>query len=183
MKYSKTNIEGLLILEPVVHQDDRGYFFESFRQDFWRHLGIPKDFVQENQAFSTFGALRGLHLQTGEYAQSKLVRVTQGEVLDVVVDLRVGSTTYGLSFSIRLSAENHLQMYIPRGFAHGYVVLSNTAIFQYKCDNYYNKGAESGLRYDDPDLSIDWILSKDQLVISEKDRLLPLLSEFHTLTP
>ncbi len=177
MEIITTPIRDVLLITPRVFNDSRGYFFESFRQDLMEAQGINSVFVQDNQAFSTYGTLRGLHFQSGQYAQSKLVRVTQGEVLDVIVDLRRDSATYGQSFSIRLSEENNLQMYVPRGFAHGYVVLSPSALFQYKCDNYYHKLAEGGIRFDDPDLDIDWIVPKERLLISEKDQILPLLRE------
>ena len=171
MEIITTPIRDVLLITPRVFNDSRGYFFESFRQDLMEAQGINSVFVQDNQAFSTYGTLRGLHFQSGQYAQSKLVRATQGEVLDVIVDLRPDSATYGQSFSVRLSAENNLQMYVPRGFAHGYVVLSPTALFQYKCDNYYHKSAEGGIRFDDPDLDIDWMVPKERLLISEKDHV------------
>jgi dTDP-4-dehydrorhamnose 3,5-epimerase len=175
MSFIQTPIEGLLIFEPRVFLDDRGYFFESFNQKTWEAAGLPVQFVQDNQARSTRGVLRGLHFQTGEWAQAKLVRVTEGEVLDVVVDLRDGSATYGQWYSIRLSAENKKQLFVPRGFAHGYLVLSETAEFVYKCDNYYAKAYEGGVRYDDPGLKIDWEFDLDQVIVSEKDLALPYL--------
>ena len=176
MTITSTPIKGLIILTPRIFNDDRGYFFESFNEaSFKDAIGYPVQFVQDNQSFSTKGVLRGLHLQKGKHAQSKLVRVTQGEVLDVAVDLRKGSATYGQHYSVLLSAENHQQLFIPRGFAHGFVVLSNTAIFQYKCDHYYNKQAEDGLHYADPDLAINWSLPQDELLVAEKDMELPFL--------
>jgi dTDP-4-dehydrorhamnose 3,5-epimerase len=175
MSILTTPIEGLLVFEPAVHYDDRGYFFESFNQRHWEAAGVHTQFVQDNQARSTCGVLRGLHYQTGEHAQAKLVRVTEGEVLDVVVDLRPQSATYGQWYSIRLSAENKRQMLVPRGFAHGYLVLTDTAEFQYKCDNFYNKSAEGGLRFDDPTLRIDWEFDLNQVIVSEKDLQLPFL--------
>lgn len=177
MPFTTTDIEGILIFEPRIFNDDRGYFFESFRSSYFEDVGINAPFVQDNEAFSTKGALRGLHYQFGEFAQAKLVRVIVGEVLDVVVDLRPSSKSYGKHFKIRLSGDNHRQMYVPRGFAHGYLVLSDTAVFCYKCDNYYSKAHESGLRYDDPALRIDWEFPLEELKISEKDLDLPVLGE------
>jgi dTDP-4-dehydrorhamnose 3,5-epimerase len=178
MTITPTPIQGCIILTPRIFKDERGYFFESFNaQSFNDAVGYEVDFVQDNQSYSTKGVLRGLHLQKGKHSQSKLVRVTQGEVLDVVVDLRKGSPTYGQQFSVRLSENNHQQLFIPRGFAHGFVVLSESAIFQYKCDNYYNKASEGGLHYADPDLNIDWCMLVDELVVSEKDLELPFLKD------
>ena len=177
MPVSPTPIANLLVFEPRVFPDDRGYFYESYNRRTWEEAGVHLDFVQDNQARSTRGVLRGLHYQVGEMAQSKLVRVTEGEVLDVVVDLRPGSDTYGQWYSIRLSAENKRQLLVPRGFAHGYLVLSDTAEFQYKCDNYYSKPHEGGIRYDDPTLGIDWEFDLSQVLVSEKDLLLPGFGE------
>lgn len=173
MPISTVDIEGILIFTPRIFTDDRGYFYESFRADQYADFGIIKPFVQENQAYSTRGALRGLHYQTGEMAQAKLVRVIVGEVLDVAVDLRPTSKTYGKVYSIILSGDNHKQMYVPRGFAHGYLVLSDEAIFTYKCDNYYSKQHEGGIRYDDPLLNIDWQMEDAELILSEKDLEVP----------
>lgn len=173
MIFHPTPIEGLLVFEPRVFKDSRGYFFESFNQKIWEQQGITRPFVQDNQARSTRGVLRGLHYQRGEMSQAKLVRVTQGEVLDVAVDLREGSKTYGQWFAQRLSAKNKLQMYVPRGFAHGYVVLSATAEFFYKCDNFYSKAHEGGIRFDCPNLKIDWEFDLSQVLVSEKDLVLP----------
>lgn len=164
-----TFIEGLKIIEPRVFEDSRGYFFESYNKSQLLAQGLDYTFVQDNQSFSSFGVLRGLHFQTGEYAQSKLVRVLQGEILDVVVDLRPGSETYLKHYSIKLSHTNKLQLIVPKGFAHGFVVLSDTAEVLYKCDNYYHPASEGGLMYDDPALGIDWILNKEQLIINHKD--------------
>jgi dTDP-4-dehydrorhamnose 3,5-epimerase len=175
MAFSETPIPGLLIFEPSVFHDERGYFFESYNRRVWAEVGITADFVQMNQARSTRGILRGLHYQVGEMAQAKLVRVVEGEVLDVAVDLRDGSPTYGKWYGVRLSAENKLQMFVPRGFAHGYVVLSETAEFLYQCDNYYSRAHEGGLRYDDPSLAIDWGFDLEKVVVSEKDVALPFL--------
>ncbi len=178
MTITKTAIEGLIILTPRVFNDDRGYFFESYNiTAFNDAVGYPVNFVQDNQSFSTKGVLRGLHLQKGEHSQAKLVRVTEGEVLDVAVDLRSGSATYGQYQSVLLSAQNNQQLFIPRGFAHGFIVLSDTAVFQYKCDNYYNKQAEGGLHYADRDINIDWQMSTDDLNVSDKDRELPFLKD------
>jgi dTDP-4-dehydrorhamnose 3,5-epimerase len=176
MTIETTPLAGCVVLIPRVFNDDRGYFFESFNEKTFNELtGTNTHFVQDNQSFSTKGVLRGLHLQKGEHAQAKLVRVTKGEVLDVAVDLRKGSPTYGKSHAVRLSAQNNHQFFIPRGFAHGFVVLSDEAVFQYKCDNYYNKQAEGGLHYGDPELGIDWILNSDEFLVSEKDEVLPTL--------
>jgi dTDP-4-dehydrorhamnose 3,5-epimerase len=177
MAFSETPIPGLLIFEPSVFHDERGYFFESYNRRVWAEVGITADFVQMNQARSTRGILRGLHYQVGEMAQAKLVRVVEGEVLDVAVDLREGSSTYGQWFGVRLSAENKRQMFVPRGFAHGYVVLSETAEFLYQCDNYYSKAHEGGLRYDDPSLAIDWAFDLGKVVVSEKDVALPFFGK------
>lgn len=175
MPFIETPISGLLVFEPKVFYDDRGYFFESFNARTWTEVGVDTPFVQDNQSRSTVGVLRGLHFQTGEMAQAKLVRVIEGEVLDVVVDIREGSPTYGQWYSIRLSNENKRQMYVPRGFAHGYVVLSDTAEFAYKCDNYYSKAHEGGIKFDDPNLAIDWEFDLAQVIVSEKDLILPYL--------
>ena len=178
MTVTTTPLEGCFIVSPHVFMDDRGYFFESYNTEkFNKAVGAEINFVQDNQSFSTKGVLRGLHLQKGEYAQSKLVRVTAGEVLDIAVDLRKNSKTYGHFFSILLSDANQLQFFIPRGFAHGFLVLSDTAIFQYKCDNYYNKASECGVHYADPSLAIDWGLPDSELIVSEKDKELPFLKD------
>jgi dTDP-4-dehydrorhamnose 3,5-epimerase len=178
MNLQPTPLAGCFIIEPKVFGDERGYFFESFNQDKFQELtGCNTRFVQDNQSFSTKGVLRGLHFQKGESAQAKLVRVVKGEVLDVAVDLRAGSKTYGKHFSLKISEKNNLQLFIPKGFAHGFVVLSDHAIFQYKCDNYYDKAAEGGIHYADPDLNIDWILPKDVLIVSGKDLELPYLAK------
>lgn len=176
MKITKTNLDGCLVLEPTVFNDDRGYFFESFNVNrFNEAVGHKINFVQDNQSFSSKGVVRALHYQLGDYAQAKLVRVLSGVVLDVAVDLRESSKTFGKHFSIELSAENKKQLFIPRGFAHGFSVLSDTAEFFYKCDNYYNKQAEGGIIYSDPTLNIDWKLSKEKIKVSEKDLELPTL--------
>lgn len=171
MKIEETPLQDCVVIHDTVFTDDRGYFFESFNaQKFQDLTGVSAQFVQDNQSSSTRGVLRGLHMQTGESAQAKLVRVLEGSVLDVAVDLRKYSSTFGKSFAIELTAENHKQLYIPRGFAHGFVVLSDKAVFFYKCDNLYNKASELGIMYDDNDLKIDWQLPKDELMLSEKDK-------------
>ncbi len=177
MPFIKTDFPGLIVFEPKVFGDHRGYFYESYNANSFKEGGIAADFVQDNQARSTYGVLRGLHYQLGEHAQAKLVRVIEGSVLDVVVDLREGSPTYGQSYGIELSAENKKQLFVPRGFAHGYVVLSETAEFFYKCDNFYNKESEGGLIYNDPQLKIDWRVDLSKAQLSEKDLILPVLGE------
>jgi dTDP-4-dehydrorhamnose 3,5-epimerase len=176
MPFQTTHISGLIVFEPAVFQDERGYFFESYNRRVWAEAGITTEFVQDNQARSTRGVLRGLHYQVGEMAQAKLVRVVEGEVLDVAVDIREGSPTRGQWFSIRLSAENKRQLLVPRGFAHGYIVLSETAEFVYKCDNFYSKAHEGGIRFDDPTLNINWEFDLSKALVSEKDLALPFLS-------
>lgn len=179
MQVEETKLKGCFIIEPQIFKDSRGYFFESFNeQKFEEATGHNGHFVQDNQSLSSYGVIRGLHLQKGEHAQAKLVRVLQGKVLDVAVDLRLGSATFGEWVAVVLSAENNRQLYIPRGFGHGFSVLSEQAIFAYKCDNNYNKGAEVGIYYDDPILKIDWQIEKGKEIISEKDSILPLFSEF-----
>ena len=177
MPVLETPIPGLFVFEPKVFVDDRGYFFESYNRCIWEEAGVTTVFVQDNQARSTQGVLRGLHYQVAEMAQAKLVRVTEGEVLDVAVDLRPGSKTYGHWYSIRLSAENKRQLFVPRNFAHGYLVLSPTAEFCYKCDNFYSKDHEGGVRYDDPGLAIDWQYDLSKVLVSEKDIDLPFLGK------
>lgn len=178
MIFNTTKLEGCFIIEPKVIQDERGYFMESFNAKTFQD-GVQKEvhFVQDNQSFSTKGVLRGLHYQTGAHAQAKLVRVLSGEVLDVAVDLRPESATFGEHVSVVLSAENQRQFFVPRGFAHGFVVLSETATFFYKCDNFYNKESEGGLKYNDPVLQIDWKFSDVDLLISDKDQILPKLDQ------
>ena len=174
MNYIKTDIEGPLIIEPRVFGDHRGYFFESFSlRDFVAHAG-PVDFVQDNESYSAKrGVLRGLHFQKGEAAQAKLLRVVRGSVLDVAVDIRPGSPTYGKYVSTILSGENKRQFFIPRGFAHGFLVLEDDTIFQYKCDNYYSPETEGSYRWNDPTLAIDWGISPDEVILSEKDSRAP----------
>jgi dTDP-4-dehydrorhamnose 3,5-epimerase len=170
MNVIETGIPGLVIIEPKVFGDARGYFFEAFnRQAFYDAVG-QVDFVQDNESRSSYGVVRGLHFQKGEWAQAKLVRVVEGSVLDVAVDIRPGSPTYGQHVAVELSGDNHLEFFIPRGFAHGFSVLSETAVFQYKCDNYYHPEAEGAIAWDDPDLAIDWRIPSDRVILSEKDR-------------
>ncbi len=178
MEIIEMPLADCFVIKPAVFTDARGYFFESYNEErFNQATGLDVHFVQDNQSFSSYGVLRGLHFQKGEHAQAKLVRVLKGEVLDVAVDLRKGSPTYGQYNSVLLSEENKLQFFVPRGFAHGFVVLSAQAEFFYKCDNYYNKEAEGGLHYADPSLNIDWQLPAANLLVSEKDALLPFLAE------
>lgn len=177
MKVIKTDIEGVLIIEPVVFEDERGYFFESYNKEDLKKQGVDYNFIQDNQSKSCYGTIRGIHFQKGEYAQAKLVRVLEGKVLDVAVDLRKNSKTFGKYVSVELSAENRRQLMIPRGFGHGFSVLSETAVFAYKCDNVYNKASEGGLRFDDPSLGIDWKIDLNKAVLSEKDKNNPLLGE------
>jgi len=172
-----TPIEGLKIIEPRVFGDDRGYFFESYNFNTLKEAGITANFVQDNQSRSVFGVLRGLHYQVPPFAQAKLVRVIDGEVLDVAVDIRPESKTYGEWFSIVLSAENKKQLFIPRGFAHGFLVLSETAEFFYKCDNFYSKESEGCVLFNDPKLKIDWQIDIEKILLSEKDGLAPHFGE------
>ncbi len=173
MPFIETPIQDLLIFEPKIFEDARGYFFESFNSAVFAEKSINTNFVQDNQSKSTYGVLRGLHYQLNPFSQAKLVRVISGEVLDVAVDIRQNSRTYGKHYSIILSAENKKQLYIPRGFAHGFVVLSETAEFFYKCDNFYSKEHDAGIIYNDPSLKIDWKLKHDEILVSEKDKNLP----------
>jgi len=178
MKVTETKLKGCFILEPTKYGDSRGYFFESFNARTFNELTVSEtQFVQDNQSFSTKGVLRGLHSQTGEYAQAKLVRVLEGKVIDVAVDVRENSPTYGKYVAVELSSVNGLQLFVPRGFLHGFVVLSDTATFFYKCDNYYNKASECGIHPLDPELAIDWHLSQDELLLSDKDREAPSFKE------
>lgn len=174
MSFSNTPIAGLIVYTPRVHGDDRGYFMESYNQRLFESSGIDTQFVQDNEAVSSYGVMRGLHYQCGDSAQAKLVRVSRGEVLDVVVDIRPDSSTYGKHFSIRLSAKEKNQLFIPRGFAHGYAVLSDLAVFQYKCDNYYDPESEAGIKFDDPQLAIDWMIPEGRLQLSAKDKEWPV---------
>lgn len=171
MNFIKTDIDGVIIVEPKVFEDDRGYFFESYNEAEFTANGIPNKFVQDNQSKSSYGVIRGLHCQLGEHAQAKLVRVLHGKVLDVAVDARPDSPTFGKHVAVELSEENKRQLFIPRGFLHGFSVLSETAVFTYKCDNLYNKASEFGIRYDDPEIGIDWKVPAERIITSEKDRL------------
>lgn len=168
-----TEIPGLKIFEPRVFEDNRGYFFESYNANIFKEAGIETHFVQDNQAYSGRGVLRGLHYQRMPYTQAKLVRVLEGQVLDIAVDIRKESPTYGKHFSIILSGENKRQLFVPRGFAHGYVVLSETAVFFYKCDNFYSKEHEAGIRPDCPELNIDWQYDLSKAIIAERDANFP----------
>ena len=176
MKATETKLKGCFILEPTIFEDKRGYFFKSFNQEKFNSL-INKqvDFVQDNESFSSKGVLRGLHYQIGEHAQAKLVRVIKGKVLDVAVDVRANSNTFGQHVAVELTEKNKKQLFVPRGFAHGFIVLSDTAIFAYKCDNLYNKASEGGIIFNDPKLNIDWQLPEKELLVSYKDVVLPTL--------
>jgi len=174
MNIKETELEGCFIIEPTVFDDGRGYFFESFNQkEFQDKTGISTLFVQDNQSMSQRGVLRGLHFQKGEHAQAKLVRVIKGKVLDIALDLRPKSPTFGKTFSLELSEGNKLQLYVPRGFAHGFSVLEDNTIFSYKCDNYYHKESEGGIIYNDSSLKIDWKLDQNEIQLSDKDKNLP----------
>ncbi len=173
MPFTKTEFPGLLIFKPVVFEDSRGYFFESYNAKTCKAEGVDINFVQDNQAKSSYGVLRGLHYQLNPHAQTKFIRVLSGSILDVVVDIRKGSPTFGRSYAVELSAENHLQLLVPQGFAHGYSVLSETAEVLYKCDTFYNKDSEAGIAYNDQFLNIDWMIPADKQVISEKDIIQP----------
>ena len=177
MEVIKTDIEGVVILKPKVFGDARGYFFESYSKREFDSMVRPVDFVQDNQSCSTFGVVRGLHFQKGEHSQSKLVRVVKGRVLDVAVDIRKGSPTFGRHVAVELSEENGLMLFVPRGFAHGFSVLSDIAVFQYKCDNYYCPQAEGAVAWDDPALGIDWLIPSEDVVLSEKDSRHPILAD------
>jgi dTDP-4-dehydrorhamnose 3,5-epimerase len=180
MKITLTGIKDLVVIEPSVHGDDRGYFMESFKLNWFKDQIGDVQFIQDNESRSKKGVLRGLHFQTGDFAQAKLVRVLDGEVLDVAVDLRPNSITYGKHYSILLSSENKKQFFIPRGFAHGFLVLSEFATFAYKVDNVYSQENEGGLLWSDPDLNIEWGLDQKQIILSPKDALLPKLSELNS---
>jgi dTDP-4-dehydrorhamnose 3,5-epimerase len=177
MAFQKTDIPGLLVFEPNVFEDSRGYFFEAYNENIFRQEGIDIRWVQDNQSSSEYGVIRGLHYQLPPFAQSKLVRVLKGKILDVVVDIRIGSPTYGKVFTQKLSAKNKKQLFIPPGFAHGFSVLSETAEVLYKCDQFYNKGAEAGIIYKDAELNIDWQVPAEDAIVSEKDIVLPTLAQ------
>jgi dTDP-4-dehydrorhamnose 3,5-epimerase len=178
MKKIETPIKDLYVIEPKVHEDSRGYFFESFNAARFKDLGFDVQFVQDNESLSSFGVIRGLHYQLAPYAQSKLVRVVQGSILDVAVDIRKNSPTFGKHFACKLTAENKNMLFIPKGFAHGFSVLSPVAIMNYKCDSFYNHSAERGIRYNDPSLNINWLVNPLEAIVSAKDNVLPL---FETL--
>jgi dTDP-4-dehydrorhamnose 3,5-epimerase len=179
MEVTETHLEGCFLIQPKIFEDKRGFFLESFNKNkFEEKTNLKIEFIQDNVSVSKRGVLRGLHFQRGKFAQSKLVRVVRGEVLDVVVDVRRNSKTYGQSFSSKLSGENHKQIFIPKGFLHGFSVLRDNTIFEYKCDAFYNKESESGVIYNDRDLNIDWIVKKEEIIISEKDLA---LKNFKTL--
>lgn len=181
MNIIPTEIDGVLIIEPRIFQDSRGYFFESFNlREFEEKVGVI-DFVQDNESKSCYGVVRGLHFQRDGHSQAKLVRVVKGKVLDVAVDLRRGSGTYGRHVAAELSEDNHRQFFIPRGFAHGFSVLSDEVIFQYKCDNYYCPSSEGAIAWNDPDLGIDWRIPEDKVILSEKDRNHPFLRDYEIL--
>lgn len=179
MEIIKTDIEGVLILKPHIFGDARGYFYESYNKKLLSDLApeIP-EFVQDNQSYSTYGVVRGLHFQKAPYAQAKLVRVVSGKVLDVAVDLRAGSPTFGKHVSVELSGENHLQFFIPEGFAHGFSVLSHEVMFQYKCSSFYNKESEGGIIFNDPDLGIDWGIPQKDMILSPKDKVHPTFAQY-----
>ncbi|MDQ7815346.1 MAG: dTDP-4-dehydrorhamnose 3,5-epimerase [Patescibacteria group bacterium] len=175
MKITQTKLEGVLLIEPSKFTDDRGYFFEAFKKNVLAEGGVACDFVQDNQSTSKLGVIRGLHYQRNPHAQAKLVRVLKGKVRDVVVDLRHGSPTYKQWIGVELSDENLLQVFIPRGFAHGFCALTDDAVLMYKCDDYYAPETEGGIRYDDPELNIDWGVPSDKAIVSPKDLELPFL--------
>ena len=180
MEIIKTGIEGLLILEPRIFKDTRGYFFESFSQREFEEKVGPVHFVQDNESMSTYGVMRGLHFQRPPFTQSKLVRCVRGAVLDVAVDIRKGSPTYGQHVAVELTADNHRQFFIPKGFAHGFAVLSETAVFQYKCDEFYHPEADAGISILDESLGIDWRIPMDKAILSDKDTRHGMLADFQS---
>jgi len=175
MPFIKTSFPGLLVFEPKVFEDNRGYFFESYNQSIFSREGIEINFVQDNQARSSFGVIRGLHFQLNPYAQTKLIRVLSGQIIDAVVDIRKNSPTYAMAYTILLPAENKKQLLVPKGFAHGYSVISRTAEVFYKCDEFYHKETEGGISWNDPSLKIDWQIPTDKITVSEKDQQYPFL--------
>lgn len=177
MEIIKTDIEGLLIIKPRIFEDNRGYFFESFNKQTFEDNGLNYNFIQDNESKSSYGVIRGLHYQLAPYAQTKLVRVLKGKVLDVAVDLRKGSPTFGKWHAVELTEDNKTQFLVPKGFAHGFSVLSETAIFAYKCDNLYNKDSERGINFNDYALNIDWGIPNDKAIISAKDKVLPNMAD------
>ena len=178
MPFTPTTFPGLIIIEPVILEDSRGYFFESYNENIFRDNNIHVMFVQDNQSKSAYGVVRGLHYQRPPHAQSKLIRVLSGAIIDTVLDLRTGSPTYGETFSIQLNSGNKKQLFIPKGFAHGFSVISETAEVMYKCDSYYNKESESGILFNDPQLKINWEIPAEKVHVSEKDKLLPLFNSY-----
>ncbi len=180
MEVIKTDIEGVVIIEPRIFRDPRGYFFESYSKREFDGKVRPVDFVQDNESCSVRGVMRGLHFQLPPFTQSKLVRCVRGAVLDVAVDIRKGSPTFGRHVAVELTEENHRQFFVPRGFAHGFAVLSDTAVFQYKCDNYYHPEADGGISIQDPSLGIDWRIDPSQAILSDKDLRHPLLADFES---
>ena len=178
MQYIKTELEGVYILEPKIFGDSRGYFLESFNKNNFEENVSAIDFVQDNESKSKYGVVRGLHFQKPPFDQAKLVRVTRGAVLDIAVDIRKDSETYGKHIAVELSEDNHRQLFIPRGFAHGFSVLTKEVIFQYKCDNYYSPANEGAILWNDSTLNIDWMIPSDQAIVSDKDLLNPLFDEF-----
>ncbi|MFI3267756.1 MAG: dTDP-4-dehydrorhamnose 3,5-epimerase [Rikenellaceae bacterium] len=180
MEIEKTTIDGVVVITPRIFADDRGYFYESYSQKNFEEQVCKTTFVQDNQSKSSYGVLRGLHFQAPPFAQSKLVRVVKGKVLDVAVDIRKGSPTYGQHVAVELTEDNHKQLFIPRGFAHGFVVLSEEVIFQYKCDNLYNKASEGAILWNDPQLSIDWGITEKEAILSAKDTENPIFADFES---
>jgi dTDP-4-dehydrorhamnose 3,5-epimerase len=180
MPFLTCNLDGLIIIEPNILEDSRGYFFEAYNEKVFQQNGINCHFVQDNQSCSSYGVIRGLHFQLNPFAQAKLVRVLEGKILDVAIDIRKNSPTYGQHFSIQLSSENKKQLFLPAGFAHGFSVLSQTAIVLYKCDAFYNKQSEGGIRYDDSDLQIDWGIERGKEIVSDKDLQLSSFTELVT---
>jgi dTDP-4-dehydrorhamnose 3,5-epimerase len=178
MDFFRPDIEGLVVVTPKIFRDNRGYFFESYNKKKFEQQGIATTFIQDNQSFSSYGVIRGLHFQKPPYAQAKLVSVLQGKVFDIAVDLRMSSKTFGMWYGIELSDENKRIFFIPRGFAHGFSVLSKTAIFSYKCDNFYNKESEGSILLDDVDLNIDWKIDSKNIIISKKDKLNKTFEEY-----
>ncbi|MDE5989795.1 MAG: dTDP-4-dehydrorhamnose 3,5-epimerase [Duncaniella sp.] len=178
MEVIKTDIEGVVIIEPRIFADSRGYFFESYSKREFDEKVRPVDFVQDNESCSSYGVMRGIHFQAPPFTQSKLVRCVKGRVLDVAVDIRKGSPTYGQHVAVELSEDNHRQFFVPRGFAHGFAVLSDIAVFQYKCDNYYAPEADGGISIQDTSLGIDWLIDPSKAILSDKDLRHPLLKDF-----
>jgi len=177
MKITETGFEGLLIIEPKVFSDDRGYFFESYNSKILLENNINYSFVQDNQAKSSYGVIRGLHYQIAPYAQTKLIRVIEGEILDIVLDIRKDSATFGKTFGIKLTSQNFNQLLVPKGFAHGYSVLSEICIVQYKCDNFYHQKSEAGINIFDSGLNIDWKIPQERAIISQKDKIWPMFNQ------